>query len=486
MDKAGTETDANGGVRPESVEPEADATVVATDDQATVIASPDADKTVITASISGDATVVTSAGELSAAPAESFKPVVEFAVMTHFPYALARQQITNHVLFEATSYFEGRESARAPVALALVLDKSGSMEGRPMEQLKIAVKYLVDRLTPADLLTIVTFGEESEIVMPLRRVMNTDLIKQHVDMIRPRGTTNLWAGITDAVTQLFSTDAPHHIKRVLLLTDGEANEGITDYQSIITEVRARHLAGMSYSTLGMGIEYNEELMMAIAKNTGGNYHFIEHPDEIPMVFERELGSLFGVVGNEARLKLDLRKDTEVTRAFGLECETRDGTVTINLPALEAGKTQPVLVELRMEKHPPARFKKLDAELSYLPFGQTERVSQRASVVFEFTLDKEKVRSHENELVRLALATRDIVMQLERASGLAKSDAQTATMIVSQAETQLLDAGRSEDATMIANVKSKLESGQADAAAKMLSGARFKLDQDKTQVQNARD
>ncbi len=456
--------------------------VVEADEQATVIASPDADKTVITQSISGDATVVSAAGQLVAGIAvEQFQPVVEFAVSAHFPYVLARQQIANHALFEIASYFKGRNTARAPVALALVLDKSGSMEGRPMEQLKIAVKYLVDKLTPADLLTIVTFGEESEVVMPLRRVVNTELIKEHVDRIRPRGTTNLWAGMTDAVRELTSSHSPHHLKRVLLLTDGEANEGITDYQSIITEVRSRRLSGISYSTLGMGIEYNEELMMAVAKSTGGNYHFIEHPDEIPRVFERELGSLFGTVGGEARLTLKPRKGARVARVFGFESETRDGTITVNLPALEAGKTQTVLVELMMESHPPARFKKLDAELSYLPFGQTERNSQRASVVFEFTVDKDKVRSHENDDVRRALAMRDVVAQLARASEMARTDSQTATMIVSQAETQLLDAGRSEDATIIASVKSKFERGQNDAATKLLSDARFKLDQDKTQI-----
>jgi Ca-activated chloride channel family protein len=457
--------------------------VVEANEQATVIASPDANKTVITQSISGDATVVTGAGQYVAdAAVEQFHPVVEFAVSTHFPYVLARQQIANHILFEITSYFKGRDTARAPVALALVLDKSGSMEGRPMEQLKIAVKYLVDKLTPADLLTIVTFGEESEIVMPLRRVVNVELIKEHVDRIRPRGTTNLWAGMTDAIRELTSSHSPHHLKRMLLLTDGEANEGITDYQSIITEVRARRLAGVSYSTLGMGVEYNEELMMAIAKNTGGNYHFIEHPDEIPKVFERELGSLFGTVGAEARLTLRVRKGARVARVYGFEHEARDGAAVIELPALEAGKMQAVLVEMMMEPHPPARFKKLDTELSYLPFGQTERVSQRASAVFEFTVDKDKVRAHENDDVRRALAMRDVVAQLARASEVARTDAQTATMIVSQAETQLLDAGRGEDATIIASVKSKLERGQKDAATKLLSDARFKLDQDKTQIQ----
>ncbi|MEP0815215.1 MAG: VWA domain-containing protein [bacterium] len=452
--------------------------------EATVVASPDADRTVITAALSGDATVVTGAGGLVAAPVEQFKPVVEMAVSAQFPYALARQKTTNHVLVEASSFFEGRETARAPVAVALVLDKSGSMEGRPMEQLKIAVKYLVDRLTPADLLTIVVFGEESEVVMPLRRVLNANLIKQHVDAIRPRGTTNLWGGISDAVVQLLSTQAPHHLKRVLLLTDGEANEGITDYQSIVSEVRSRHASGISFSTLGMGIEYNEELMMAIAKNTGGNYHFVEHPDEIPKVFERELGSLFGVVGNEPEIRLKLRKGVSVARVYGLEYKAEGREVTIGLPSLEAGTTQAALIELAIEPHPPARFKKLEVELSYKPFGGTERVTQRAGVVFEFTLDKDKVRGHESERVRQALATRDVAAQLERAASLAGKDAQTATMIVSQAETQLLASGRSEDATIIAGVAAKMKTGQVDAATKLLSGARFRLDQDKTQIQKA--
>lgn len=461
----------------------ADATVVAAGD-ATVIASPDQDKTVITSAISGDATVVTQSGAIATSPVSAFKPVVNFGVSTRFPYALARQVTTNHVLFEIASFFEGRESARAPVALALVLDKSGSMEGRPMEQLKIAVKYLVDRLSPADLLTIIAFGQDSDVVMPLRRVVNPDLIQEHVNAIRPRGTTNLWGGISDAVTELLSADAPHHVKRVLLLTDGEANEGITDYQSIIAEVRRRHKSGLTFSTLGMGIEYNDELMMAIARNTGGNYYFVEHPDEIPKVFEKELGSLFGVVGGEARLTLNLRKGVEVVRVHGLEHSSSGREIQIDIPPLEAGKSQAALVELKMDQHPSARFKKLEAELSYVPFGQTQRVSQKLGVVFEFTPDKDLVRSHENENVRQALAARDVAAQLERAGELAGRDAATATMIISQAETMLIDAGRSEDATIIASVKSKLQSGKTGEAAKMLGDAKFRLDQDKTQIQNS--
>ncbi len=444
---------------------------------ATVVSQAAGDATVVVSQPGGDMTVA--AGQLATVDLGQLKPQVEYQLRAHNTYALTGQVVQNYLLADIKAFFGGGlTGARAPVALALAIDRSGSMEGKPIESVKTAVGLIVDQLTEADMLSIVTFGEHVETLMPASRVLNRELIKQHVDKIRPKGTTNLFAGMATAAEQLLTAKAPEHLSRVLLLTDGEANEGIVEYHDIIAEARNLRARGMTITSIGLGIEYNEELMKGIAKNTRGNYYYIDAIDQIPEVFERELKGIFGTVATSVTLRLKLAEGVELGRVYGYEAAKGGRTVSVDLPDLAAGETLPVLVQLSLKPHPRARFRVAESELSFKYFGQDERRTVHGDMVLEFTGDKDTIMGGLDPVVEQVMREKDVVTSLQRAAAMMRSDLGTATMIIQQAQAQLAAAGKVDDATLVATALGKLEQGNVEDATKTLSVAEFELDQER--------
>lgn len=444
------------------------------------------DATVVSQAL-GDATVVVSqpgtatvaSGRLATVDLSQLKPQVEYQLRAHNTYALAGQTTQNYLLSDIKAFFSGGISgARAPVALALAIDRSGSMEGKPIESVKTAVGLIVDQLTEADMLSIVTFGEHVDLLMPASRVLNREIIKQHVDRIKPKGTTNLYSGMATAAEQLLDAKSPQHLSRVLLLTDGEANEGIVEYHDIVSEARNLRLKGMTISTIGVGIEYNEELMKGIAKNTRGNYYYIDTIDQIPEVFDRELKGIFGTVATSVALKLKLAEGIELGRVFGYEAAKGGRSVSIDLPDLASGETLPVLIQLSIPPHPRARFRVAQSELNFKYFGQDERRKLYGDMVLEFSTDKDAIIGGLDPVVEQVMREKDVVTNLQRAAAMMKSDVGTATMIIQQAQAQLSAAGKVEDATLVATALGKLQRGDVEDATKTLSVAEFELDMER--------
>lgn len=434
------------------------------------------DKTIAAVDLK-DLTIISQEGQPVTSPVSAVANV-EMKCSQLSTYILVKSETLNYLLAEVSAWFDNPLAYRPPLNLALVVDRSGSMEGRSLEELKVACKHIVDSLSPNDVLSIVTFAENVDVVMPARRVINKDLIKKHIEAIKAKGITNLFGGMTAGVQEINSVSTPNHVKRVILLTDGEANAGVTDFDSIIAEVRLQRGKNVTYSTLGVGIEYNAELMMQIAKNGGGNYFYIKGPEEIVGIFKGELDSLFKIVAKEVKLKLHLTRDIGVNRAFGYLAHGRNRSVEIDLPDLENGETLPVLIELAVKPHPLGRFRKIVAELACSPVGAKEPNSIKEEIISEFTYDPALVAKSMNEAVNRALKSKDIVSNLEKAQEMMKRDLESATVIIEDARTILLEAGRTSDATLVADSLEQLKRGDVEDATKRLSRALFEVDLEK--------
>src|SRR5579872_4107414 len=149
-------------------------------------------------------------------------------------YAMAPEVTREHalVIVKASGQQVGR---RAPINVCLCIDRSGSMEGEPLEYVKRACEYVVDMLEPNDILSIVTFEEQVDVLMPARRVVNKALVKEHIRRLDVGNTTNLYDGLMAACMQIAQVQAqtPGYVNRVLVLTDGEPTSGLKDFGSIV-------------------------------------------------------------------------------------------------------------------------------------------------------------------------------------------------------------------------------------------------------------
>lgn len=237
----------------------------------------------------------------------------------------------------------GQTGKRPPLDLAVVLDRSGSMHGEKLQYAKKAVETLIDRLLPTDHLALVTYDSEVDTVFARRRVDDALVMKTKVALVEARGCTNLSGGLVEGLQQLGQDKGA--LRRVLLLSDGLANEGVTDLDGLADLAHQGVNSGKGVSTFGVGLDFNEELLRTLSDVGGGNYYYIASPDDIPGIFVEELGELEDVVAQNVLIDFEPR---------GVEIRGVLGFNSSRLPAqagdVRAGGVRSVMLALGV---PPA-------------------------------------------------------------------------------------------------------------------------------------
>nr|MDQ2686747.1 VWA domain-containing protein [Armatimonadota bacterium] len=193
--------------------------------------------------------------------------------------------------------------ARRALNLSLVIDRSGSMAGRSLQQAVRAAEALVDRMGTDDVLSIVTYDDKVDTLLAPQNVTDKGAIKALLGRIRAGGTTNLSGGWLAGCEHVAARHTTETISRVLLLTDGQANVGVTDPKVLIKTARQKSDDGIVTTTLGFGSHFNEDLLIGMAQAAGGNFYFIQSPDDAADVFRIEVESLASVVGQNLTVTL---------------------------------------------------------------------------------------------------------------------------------------------------------------------------------------
>ena len=212
---------------------------------------------------------------------------------------------------------------RLPVAIGIVIDRSGSMGGGKIETAKAAALAVIDQLRDGDEIAITIFDNHIEVLQP--RVKVTPEVRRDVRRllagVHSRGGTALHAGWLDGCRALANgqlTVGADTITRCFLLTDGQANEGVTDIDLICQDVAGvREHARITTSTFGIGDDYAEELLQPMAVAGGGQFHHLRNPEEIARTFLGELGEVFEIAASAVALEfeVDARATVEVVSEY---------------------------------------------------------------------------------------------------------------------------------------------------------------------------
>ena len=170
-----------------------------------------------------------------------------------------------------------------PSAICLLIDRSGSMEGDKLDQAKIAANQVIDKLQPTDYVGVVTFGRKIDKVADLQQVQSMDIAtcKRKIQDMQAEGTTELYKGLDTALQQILRAgkDVGNVVKRVILLSDGQPTDNVPDEEYTRLSRRMREL-GISVQTVGIGPDYNEDLLGSIAEYSGGIWKHISSASEI--------------------------------------------------------------------------------------------------------------------------------------------------------------------------------------------------------------
>lgn len=202
---------------------------------------------------------------------------------------------------------------RHPLNLSVVLDRSGSMQGDKLAYVKQAAQFLVQRLGAQDRLSVITYDSRVIVDIPPQAVIEKDRINQIIERITSGHLTNLSGGWLQGCQLVADGIAEGQVNRVLLLTDGLANRGVTDPAKLEAMARQKRAEGVTTTTMGVGMDFNEDLLTRMAAEGGGAFYFIDNPDITADIFEEELRGLLSVIGQNLTITLTLSSDVKMVR-----------------------------------------------------------------------------------------------------------------------------------------------------------------------------
>lgn len=374
------------------------------------------------------------------------------------------------------SPFSGGGS-RTATNLCLVIDRSGSMEGPPLEAVKNACAYVVDMLGPNDTLSIVTFAENVEVLMPPQRVTQKDPIKRGIANLAAGNTTDFHGGITLGLQQLTQGVEGRRASRMIVLTDGDPTAGITEFAPITALATQVKNAGASLTLLGFGPDYNEELLAGMAKRASGNYYYIATAEMLSEVFRAEMAKTLTQVAQNAVLEVKLSRWVQLRAPQTLN----EGTATIPLADLERGATLEQVLEFDFPNHPLGQYRIAACTLKYEDLATGAAESRAIDLTMEFTADASRygapVDPRVGQASQIAAASRAVektVMGLKTGvlSGI------SAMQELQKTQALLLSQGRADEAKDVTMALRALQTGDSGAAEKTLLGTVLNLDQGK--------
>ncbi len=300
-----------------------------------------------------------------------------------------------YVLLEAVAQgAAGGQGGRLPLNLGVVLDRSGSMyDERRLEFVIEAVKFLIDNLTPEDKVSIVAFADQAKLIASPETVRDKAAAKRaidDIDLLEIGGGTQMALGMRLAIDEVKKNLTADRLNRVLVLTDGQTYE-----ETACIDLANQNREQMSFSAMGVGVEFNEKLLMRIAQDSHGKYHFIGDPSEIPGLFDDELQGLRAITLRNGRIDLTLSQGVQIREAFraspeiyalGTPLVGEERNVSYEIGDLEAGVPGSVLLTLVLPPRRPGPVRIGQATFHYEVPGAGER-SVNTDVTVEYTLDR---------------------------------------------------------------------------------------------------
>lgn len=271
-----------------------------------------------------------------------------------------------------------------PLNLALVIDKSGSMaDGDKMSRVKESLRVMLGKLREDDIVSISVFDSYAEVLFPAQRIGNGDKIRRAVESIEPDGSTNLHAGLMLGYKEAQKNFVKDATNRVILLTDGIANKGVTNPERIASESSELNGQGVDLSTIGVGYDLNNDLLRTLAKTGRGLYHFVGDYKDIDKVFVTEVQSLLSAVARNVKVEVEFDSNLQIEKIYGYDPSVSKNSFSMNLENLNNGVTQAIITRFRAE-NAGKNVNSVKVRLSYFDIKKQQKVEEVQEIVLNGT------------------------------------------------------------------------------------------------------
>lgn len=290
---------------------------------------------------------LTAAAALFAFAVATTADQVQLNVELAKPVLKAGLKQTTHLKVGLTGFERTPDSRRPPVNIAIVLDKSGSMQGEKIRQAREAAKMAIGRLGADDIVSVVSYDSTVNVLTPATKVTDKARINSQIDLIQAGGSTALFGGVSKGAAELRKFFDPKRVNRIFLLSDGQANVGPKSPQELGELGASLAKEGISVTTLGLGLGYNEDLMTQLAMKSDGSHSFIEEPAQLTRIFNEDFGEALQVVAQKVVVKITCREGVRPVRTLGREADIAGQTVVTTMNQIYSGQEQFVLLEVEV-------------------------------------------------------------------------------------------------------------------------------------------
>ncbi len=250
------------------------------------------------------------------------------------------------VLLEVHPGDSTRAAAPTPINLAIVIDHSGSMRGARLQNAIRAARGMVQRLRDGDTVSVVGYNNTTEILVPATTLSPSTRaqVLARIVAMPTRGNTCMSCGIESGLDMLQFRSGT--VNRMLVLSDGEANRGIRDIDGLRQLATRARNRGVAISSIGVDVDYNERVMLALARESNGRHHFVEHATDLTRVFDEEVRSLVQTLAKNTSLSLELAPGVELEQVFDRTFSQAGNRLTIPMGTFTVGETKTVLARMR--------------------------------------------------------------------------------------------------------------------------------------------
>ncbi|MBI1891189.1 MAG: VWA domain-containing protein [Burkholderiales bacterium] len=283
------------------------------------------------------------------------------------------------------------QGQRSAANVAIVIDRSGSMQGDRIAQARRAAVMAIDSLTDDDIVSVLAFDDTVEVVVPATKAVEKTAIKRAIERIQSRGSTALFAGVSKGAGEVRKFLDKARVNRVILLSDGQANVGPSSPAELgqLGSTLARE--GISVTTIGLGLGYNEDLMTQLAGYSDGNHAFVAKAEDLARIFRNEFGDVSSVVAQELEVIIRLSNGIRPVRILGREGEIMEGSVRLRMNQLYSEQEKFVILEVEV---PPGKagdkLNLASVDVSYLNMQSKHKEQLSRAVAVGFTDSAEKI------------------------------------------------------------------------------------------------
>ena len=320
------------------------------------------------------------------------------------PMLLAGKKQTTY-LNTTLQAFKMTSSERAPVNVALVLDKSGSMKGEKIDRAKEAAIRAIDRLGKDDIVSVIVYDSTVQVLVPATKLRDKQTVQQAIRGVRAAGSTALFAGVSKGAKEIRKFLESERVNRIILLSDGKANVGPQSPSELAQLGRSLAKENITVSTLGLGLDYNEDLMTKLANAGEGNHVFIEDASQMAGIFNAEFDDVLSVVAQEVTVTVTAADGIRPVRVIGRDAEINGQQVVVQLAQLYSEQEKYVMLELEVPAGKigvPRKLAKVEVVYANMQTKTTDRLTNSVSVNFSRTAQEAQARVNRDVMERLVL------------------------------------------------------------------------------------